>query len=513
MIVIVILSYSAIAQENFSTTPCGSIQGRSAWLKKYQKNPQLQRAFSDTILYVPISLHLLGTDVGLGYYSKFKTLDALCQLNADFQQANIQFFLEGDIRKVNNTAWYNHATVLEGAEMMFANNIQNTLNCYIVSDPAGNCGYNLPYGGIALKKTCIGTGDHTWAHETGHAFHLPHPFYGWEGGVSWDGSIPYNYSDPAPNTVLCDYTYFKDTLIMDTLIIDTVFVERMDGSNCDIAADGFCDTPPDYLNYRWDCDDNAYSTVLQHDPTNTSFKSDGTFIMSYSSDHCQSRFSVEQIAEMRTYLQEARSNWLYNQVPGLLMTGDSVHLQSPINDTEVPYGNVNLSWQPMGNATNYILQISLFANFDAFTEYELTSNVFNLTNLQNNRTYYWRVRAYNHYDFCANTSSRGSFLTRDIVRNNEISESQWEGIAIYPNILKADETNNIQVDIFNNNENIDLLNVSLYDVNNRQYFSKDFDVKNAEFHHSFNLENLSKGMYVIKIENKNHRTFHKILIQ
>mgnify|MGYP000043822657 FL=1 len=85
------------------------------------------------------------------------------------------------------------------------------------------------------------------------------------------------FSEPAPETVLYNYTLFKDSLILDTLIIDTAYVEKVDGSNCEYAADGFCDTPPDYLAYRWTCNQStgtSFGTML--DPNGESFKSDAT---------------------------------------------------------------------------------------------------------------------------------------------------------------------------------------------------------------------------------------------
>ena len=76
-------------------------------------------------------------------------------------------------------------------------------------------------------------------------------------------------------------------------------VERVDGVNCDIAGDGFCDTPADYLNYRWNCNNQGLSNVTQTDPLGEKLKSDGSLIMSYSSDVCSYRFSEEQIAAMQ----------------------------------------------------------------------------------------------------------------------------------------------------------------------------------------------------------------------
>ncbi|MDF1868195.1 MAG: hypothetical protein P1U70_25465, partial [Saprospiraceae bacterium] len=127
---ILFFSLDLIAQNKSDLAPCGTISYRSDWLKNYQRNPSQFQTENDTILYVPLTIHLVGSDAGTGYFGFDNLMDALCILNSDFEQANIHFFTEGDIRYIANSAWNTHSTVLDGAEMMFANNVDNTLNCY-----------------------------------------------------------------------------------------------------------------------------------------------------------------------------------------------------------------------------------------------------------------------------------------------------------------------------------------------------------------------------------------------
>ncbi|MEM9992373.1 MAG: metalloprotease, partial [Bacteroidota bacterium] len=303
------------SQHTHHPKPCGTVTGRSAWLKKYQQHPERFAKNDTTLFQIPLTIHNIGTNVGTGYFKNNALLDALCTLDKDFAPVDMNFYLENPIRRIPNSDYYTHDDILEGADMMFANNLAHTLNCYFVSDPAGNCGYNLPYAGIAMNKSCAKPDDHTFAHEVGHAFKLPHPFLGWEGGIGYDNSIEHDYDDAAPERVLLNYTYFKDTLIRDTLIIDTVWVENAARTNCHFAGDGFCDTEADYLNYRWNCNNEGQSSVEQTDPTGEKFTSEASLIMSYSSDECANRFTPEQIAAMRANLLDTKSDWLYNQTP------------------------------------------------------------------------------------------------------------------------------------------------------------------------------------------------------
>ena len=125
-------------QQNFH--PCGTPPVKSDWLKDYQRHPHHYRTGADTVLYMPLSIHVLGNDNGSGYTSVMQLLDGICQLNDDFavSDAHILYYIEGDFNYIDKTAWNNHTAIYAGYQMMMANNIPNTINNYIVSDPAGN---------------------------------------------------------------------------------------------------------------------------------------------------------------------------------------------------------------------------------------------------------------------------------------------------------------------------------------------------------------------------------------
>ena len=430
------------AQQQSELGPCGTQQGRSKWLKTYQQNPASFAKGGDTTVYIPLTIHLVGTDDGLGYFPQSELLDAFCLLNELFEPTGLQFFIQGEFNYLNNSAYFSHETVLEGAEMMFANNVPNTLNCYFVSDPAGNCGYNLPYAGIAMAKSCSGPFDITWAHEIGHGLSLPHPFLGWEGGVEWDGSVNHSFSDPAPLTVTYDYTFFQDTLILDTMIIDTAYVEKIDGSNCNFAADGFCDTAPDYLANRWNCNGNGVSSTIQHDPDSVAFQSDGSLIMNYANDACQDRFSLEQKGAMRAFLFAERSQWVSDQPP-LPAIGEAVVLTGPDNGSLLPLNQVELTWEPVSNATNYIVEVSRLTTFpSALTAtFNVEEPYLLVPDLDQYRTYHWRVRPYNAYSACTETTGSRSFMTDGPEAATTISGLQaWD---IFPQPTTAGSSLNL----------------------------------------------------------------------
>lgn len=497
-----------LAQSKEDLNPCGTVSHRSDWLKNYQRNPHQYQAENDSLLYVPLTIHLVGSDEGTSYFSIKSLMIALCILNADFEEVNMQFFIEGDIRYLPNSAYNNHATILEGAEMMFANNVENTLNCYFVSDPAGNCGYNLPYAGMAVAKSCASPGDHTWSHEMGHALSLPHPFLGWEGGVSHDGTVDHSYDDPAPETVLYDYTFFKDTLILDTMIIDTAYVEKIDGSNCSYAADGFCDTAPDYLSFRWQCNADSLSIETQTDPNGEQFISDGKWIMSYSIDNCVDGFSDEQIMAMRTNLQEEKANVLYNQTaPDPL--ANAPNPLYPLDGELVPFDGIVLEWEPVQGAVAYYG--TLYRVFNAILipqqDFVTTNTFFDAKDVSVNKEYAWKVAAYSNYDFCPVYSEQPVFQAVDVSATHQIDGVT--NFAIYPTLLEASSELNIRLDAQRAMD----LDVRLVDMIGREVYEQAIVAFAGQNEFSIELKDLEAGVYFVGLEGAGGAMFEKVVVE
>lgn len=397
---------TAFAQQPVSDRWCG-YSGKSPWLQWYQQHrDQLaqERGTDTTWLYVPMTLHIVGTNIGSGYYKLEQALRNICEMNAHFEEARIRFYLKPDdpVRYHNNSDWYTHQYYPGGDEMINQNYQYDRLNAFVVADPSGACGYYWQ-DVIVLGTNCSGPGNLTWAHEAGHQLSLPHTFSGWE-DFSW------NYNNPAPQE------------------INGHEVEKMDGSNCLWAGDGFCDTRPDYLNYRWGCDANKQSSTIQRDPDGIEFRSDATLFMAYPSDECASRFSPEQIEAMRANLYTEHEAYIL-QTPPFAEIDDNavVELVSPIDSQAVQFNNATLKWNPVPNATIYTVEIGLAPNlspkFYSQTLFNTTS-VTITSGIPNNRALKWRVRAYNEWDVCSNpNAAMGTFVTKNLSATNELERS------------------------------------------------------------------------------------------
>ena len=436
---LIAFAQTLVAQEEVSKydfSPCGTLPEKDRWLADYLEYGIDMPDNADDTLYVGMQLHLLANNSGNGRFSPEKLLNSICRLNTDFAPAAIQFYCKYDWNLLNNSAWYQHDSIAHGVQMMFANNVPDVLNAYFVAKAAGSCGYNLPYAGVAMMHVCSGPDDHTWTHEVGHALKLPHTFRGWDYNL-------YDPNSPTPDTLTYNYTYFHDTL--DTTIpapLDTALVEYVDGSNCGIAADNICDTKPDYLSYRWDCNTQGNSLVVQKDPAGATFVSDGSLYMSYADDKCQNRFSEKQTEIMRAHLLTKKASWVVFDAQHGPVEGTPV-LLSPINEQSAPATGALLQWSRVPGATHYVVQASRLASF-AIKEVELVVNdtFATIDPLQANVVFNWRVRPFNYSYACTSFSPAQKFkaVTVSVHKPTEI-----DGWRCYPTLLESGQPLSVEI--------------------------------------------------------------------
>lgn len=376
---------------------CGTLQTEEdlAWLRSYQASyvpGELERG--GTTYYIPVKVHIVGNDAGTGYYNLNYLYQAFCELNEHYAATGFIFYIYGDLNYIDNTDYYEHDW-FDGSNMMEEYNVNNLLNVYFVSDPAGNCGYFSPSDdGVAVAKSCAMPEGTTIAHEFGHFFSLPHTFYGWEWGTPDDNDQ-----------------------------------EWVNGANCNSAADGFCDTPPDYLAYRWNC-----PGPLQTDPHGDTFYSDGTFYMSYSNDACTDKFSDEQQDAMISNLLGPRNNFLDYPAPAYVDLTTVPTLVEPADMAINQFSNyLVFDWEPVTGATQYHLQLAYNASFSAIAKDVVTTNTFyEATDLQMEKKYYWRVRPLAPANTCASPSLAWSFTTGTEL-NAVANTTVFEHLSIYPN--------------------------------------------------------------------------------
>ena len=477
--------------------PCGTPSHHTEWFKDYSRNRAAYRTGADTMLYVPLTLHILGDDNGNDYISMMKVLDGVCGLNNDFSgsDAAMHYYIEGDIRYIDSTAWYNHTNNVDGYNMMMQKNIPNTINSYILGNPAGNAGYNLPSASaIALSKGAVSLARHTWAHEIGHNLSVQHPFLGWEGNS-------YSYSTATPATVSYNYTSFKKIYYnsTDTTIIDTTYTELVDGSNCLIAADRICDTSPDYLSSGgWSCNSAGESNILQKDFNGVDFRSDATNIMTYAQDACGAKFTAGQISAMRANLLTEKASYLSNQGMQIDTITQNIAQLYPTPAEVVDFSAVDFVWNEVDKATHYVLQVSFVPTFSFLhAEVTTTDTLVTVTNFDLNRKYYWRVRPFNKGYTCAATSPSQDFTTSDLTSVNDIKGV--ENYRLYPNLIASGQPMNFEIRL---TESLDA-NILIVSSNGQIVRQSNTNFSVGQNEYPVTTNGLATGIYILVVQTEN----------
>lgn len=348
------------------------------------------------IVYVPIQFVITATEKGFGRFRLEQLFTAVCELNERFKPVGFYFYLAGEVKYVNNDGLY------QGTYNAIYSESSNYMNPGAVNvffhglNSEGWCG--VYFGGIDVVfvlNRCQQSGGTTLTHELGHFFGLPHTFSGWEGG-----NIPSN-------------------------------IEKVDGSNCRNAGDGFCDTGPDYVSSRWGCN-LPYELT---DPNQVKFKPDSSFYMNYASDQCHTRFSNEQILAMQNNLN-ARN--IKSQIPiDTTLTDVPILVQPKPNDSNITANNVNIEWTAVNNAWAYHVQVARFGVWEfALIDTLIVGSNSLVAQLQGSWNYKVRVKAIKKGNVCGNYSNEVSFNTLE-TNTGTINLLLEETINLYPNPVMA----------------------------------------------------------------------------
>ncbi len=469
-------TFNASAQ-NF----CGTKPYKSKSLIEFQnmEKPWVDMRSDDTI-YVKTVLHIVGRNDGSGYISLQNVLEQACKTNRIYGKFGIHFYI-ADIRYINSSRYYDHNFSI-GHEMMRKYKVNGAVNIFFVGNPAGNCGY---YSGgpdcVALGNNCVTPNSTTWAHELGHYFSLPHTFLGWEG------------KDYNPN-------------VATPLKVNGRYTETVDRNNCSYAADGFCDTPPDYLSYRWPCRGNSTSQVVQTDINGEEFRSDGSLIMSYSGDGCANRFSDEQIQAIRYNILTTRN--IKGEKPDIPIINDTeISGIQPAMDATVYFDNVVFSWDAVEGAAGYVLEYTKLSEFNSHSTKVFLQDTFYIpdTIFPSWHTVYWHVKPYDYFSYCNNSfSERFSFNTQTTATSSPAVKND---IQVFPNPIEPYQTMQIRSEKGFAHD----LKVIIYNTTGEIVQKKHFQGNLGNLI-SMNIRTLEPGLHFVRLLSSNGSSLHKLMI-
>jgi len=463
-----IFSFNSIAQQSYCGARLSTAQKQ--WLKQFQQS-QNKQARSPVDKYLPMQVHIVGKDDGSGYYQLSNLWSQMCDLNAAYSTTGMQFYLKFPLSYVDNTDMYEHTDFNGAYSAINSSWINNNINIYFSGGAAGNCGYFTPWQDcVVMANGCAVVGDKTFPHELGHFLSLPHTFDGWE-----DGNVPNNQ-------------------------------EKVNGSNCTHAGDGFCDTPPDYAYWRWSCPMLTPFT----DPNGVDFVPDETLYMSYAYDQCVNRFSNEQETAMYNNWVQQRQNLQSNNnvVTDSLGAPGQVY---PQDGQTVPYNHVTFRWNSVPGATAYHLAVTRFPSF-ANTTHDMVVMDTSITIISNDPNdpsfmedsplpYKWKVKALSDGFYCDVYSETREFEV-GAFQNTGITEVEGINWNVYPNPAQGGESIIIFLDGLD-----EPLEMSLYDV--RGQIIRQWTQTKAQ--HQLKTAGFSKGMYIMSMK-KDGALYRKALM-
>ena len=447
--------------------------------------------------YIPIQFHIVGTNGGTGYIKLEEVFEGLCKLNEDFADTNLQFYFNGNFNYINMSAMYDleFPQVPSSVNAEYANNaVDDAIDIFIGNGlSSGNSGYYTSgLDIIYMDKTYINSVDNILAHEMGHYFSLMHPFFGWE-------NTEYDPDNPTPTTVI----YFGQTYNVE-------YVDR--AINCEDSGDYLCGTPADYI---WDWDGGCNYTGGAVDPDSVLIDPDeANFMGYYSFSGCLDYFFSDDQKDVMSMDYQNRPEINQISPPNLVPINETTtNVTPPIDSLIEIYSNVELEWEPVPNATHYLLQVSRLSSF-FFMEEEvlLTGTNFTATNLAKNKDYYWRVYAMNHAATCTLTASeKFTFSTGDAepvsIKNIDIEKLE---ISISPNpTSKNSSAINVWLE-----KSLQDVQLEIFDINGKMIFEKNIEQLNSGWSSLLieNEVNFQNGVYLITFKNQDILQTEKLVV-
>ena len=477
-------------------------------------------ASNRAVAYVPVWFHLVAKNDGTGRVSMIKVLEMLCEWNRLYSAngVELQFYIKG-INNINSTTLYDGARTFAGENLTRSSKKNDGINVFIVNsadDPSQpnstilgyylNSGTGVPYEAdwlVMIKQQVSTLGAVTIAHEIGHFFSLPHTFFGWE-------SCPFQPTSTAPcapATVSCfdGSTYTVENAARTGAI-----------ANCATAADGFCDTPPDYnLGYGYA---GCSYIGLACDPKGIKIDPDEKNIMGYFVG-CESTFSpLQKTAMKNNYINQAQRAYIRagNLTPSAsAFTLAAPTLLAPIGGVQTKnFNNFTLSWQSVLNATAYVVEISKSATFFDSRTFIATSNALNINASMalgyftlSNITYYWRVKPYNNFAACGTISAAQTFKSGTLNPTNEMG-----GISSF-DVSPTPLSKNAVLSLNLTTETTFDAQIKLYNVSGKLMKTEKRTFEAGFSSQTMSVSDLNSGLYILTIESEKGVLNKKIVIQ
>ncbi|HOP50501.1 MAG TPA: fibronectin type III domain-containing protein, partial [Ignavibacteriales bacterium] len=136
-------------------------------------------------------------------------------------------------------------------------------------------------------------------------------------------------------------------------------------------------------------------------------------------------YQIENLDNLATYYWRIKAkigNRIYSSKSNSFITDFNSELSFPLNNAAIKGNTVLFSWKKVKGAIKYTLQLSKDPNFtNPFNINNITTNSFEVGNIENNSTFYWRIKTY----FDNNTSKYSK--DRSFKTNYNLAELSYPG--------------------------------------------------------------------------------------
>lgn len=464
---------------------CGlTTEDQTQWLNRYLEHlADKDQKNTDSLCQVPIVLHLVARNNGVGRARISTALEVLCQLNTSFEPTNISFYLiENGFNLIDHDGIFNDSDLIINQAAMQNQKIDSALNVFVVNTLGNSTTvayYDPGDDWIVIQKSAFQPTNMTLAHEIGHFFTLLHPHFGWD-FQPYDPAI---HGIPAPPIASNSFTP----------------TELMDGSNCTTAADMLCDTPPDYnfgLDWQSDCDYQGGAL----DPNGTLVDPDETLIMSYFDDDCRDSFSPEQSTMMQLDLDDPARAYLHTSyTPSTAFLSAQPALLFPASSVSTSNDTITFEWEAVENAQFYYVEYDRLPTFNLDPKGLVTSeNTLTISNQWlDGFTYYWRVYSWTDADYCLPPSDNESFMV-------EVVSSASSPAKPFNDISLQQIAGNSQL-LYHLRESQNI-NLALYSIDGKLMYENNLQLPAGAGQQTLIVPEIASGVYLVKITGDFHKS-------
>ena len=172
-----------------------------------------------------------------------------------------------------------------------------------------------------------------------------------------------------------------------------------------------------------------------------------------------------------------------------------------------------MAWDAVPNATGYIVELAKVPTFADSRIMVATTNALNVNStllpgylVASGQNYFWRVKAFNNYVFCAAVTTRSNFVSGTLNATNEIAGVS--SFDVSPNPLSKTQPLNLNL----TTETAFDAQVKLYNIAGQLIKTEKHSFNVGFSTQAMSVSDLSTGLYMLSIESEKGVLNKKVVI-